>query len=100
MVWNNAIQRPKVTTSANLVETTWLTRYTWPIEITFDQGAEFIGRQFKNSLLENGNGLKENPDSSGNPQMNTIIEIMYQVLGNLIWTYNLQETYVNQGWWF
>ena len=27
---------------ANLVETKWLTRYPRPMEITYDQGSEFI----------------------------------------------------------
>ena len=30
-------------TIANLVETTWLSRYPIPIEITYYQGSEFIG---------------------------------------------------------
>ena len=28
---------------ANLVETTWLVRYQWPVEIMYDQGGEFLG---------------------------------------------------------
>ena len=31
---------------ANLVETTWLVRYPWPVEITYDQGGEFLGYEF------------------------------------------------------
>ena len=31
----------------NLVETMWLVRYPWPVEITYDQGGEFLGREFK-----------------------------------------------------
>ena len=30
-------------TIANLVETTWLSRYPGPIKITYDQGKAFIG---------------------------------------------------------
>ena len=33
---------------ANLVETMWLTRYPRPTEITYDQGSEFIGHEFRN----------------------------------------------------
>ena len=47
-----------------LVKTTWLTRHPWPIEITFDQGAEFIGHEFKNNLIELEYDIKENPASS------------------------------------
>ena len=32
---------------ANLVETMWLSRYPRPIEITYDQGNEFIGHEFR-----------------------------------------------------
>ena len=34
-------------------------------------------------------------DSPGNPQVNAIIEIIHQVLGYLVHTYNLQETYAD-----
>ena len=36
---------------ANLVETTWLSRYPRPIEITYEQEKEFIGHKFKRSLI-------------------------------------------------
>ena len=40
------------------------------------------------------------PDSPRNPWANAIVNIIYQVLGNLIQTYNLQETYVDDAdWW-
>ena len=32
----------------NLVETTWLVRYPWTVEITYDQGGKFLGHGFKN----------------------------------------------------
>ena len=38
--------------SANLVETTWLSKYPRPIEITYDPGKEFIGHELRNSLIE------------------------------------------------
>ena len=31
----------------NLCETTWMSRYSRPIEIQYDQGSEFIGREFR-----------------------------------------------------
>ena len=34
---------------ANLVETAWLSRYPRPVEITYDQGLEFIGHEFRKS---------------------------------------------------
>ena len=84
----------KATMIANLVETTWLARYPWPVEITYDQGGEFLGHEFKNTLIENEYGIKNKPVSPKNPQANAIIERLHQVFGNLVRTYNLQETYV------
>ena len=43
----------KVIMLANLVETTWLVRYTWPVEITYDQGGEFLGNKLKDILIKN-----------------------------------------------
>ena len=36
---------------ANLVENKGLSRYPRPIEITYDQGSEFIGHKFIKSLI-------------------------------------------------
>ena len=43
----------KAMTLADLVETMWLVRYPWPVEIMYDQRGEFLGHEFKNSLIEN-----------------------------------------------
>ena len=40
-------------TITNLVETTLLTRYPRPMEISYDQGSYFIGHEFKNPYLKN-----------------------------------------------
>ena len=39
-------------TIANLVETKWLSRYPRPIEITYYQGKEFIGYEFRKYLID------------------------------------------------
>ena len=39
-------------TIANLVETMWLTRYPRPMEITYDQGSEFIDHDFRKFLIK------------------------------------------------
>ena len=36
----------------NLVETTWISIYSKPTEITYEQGSEFIGHEFRKSLIE------------------------------------------------
>ena len=60
-------------TITNLVETMWLVRYPWPVEIKYDQGGEFLSHGFKNILIENEYGFKTNPDPSRNPHANAII---------------------------
>ena len=80
---------------ANLVETTWMVRYPWPVEIMYDRGGEFLGREFKNSLIENEYSINNKPTSPSNPQANATIEILYRVLGYFVRTYNLQETCVD-----
>ena len=39
----------KSMTIANLVETSWLVWYPWPVEITYEQGVKFLGHEFKKS---------------------------------------------------
>ena len=45
-------------------------------------------------MIEQEYGNKTKPDSSSNPQADTIIERIHQVLGNLIHSFNLHDTYV------
>ena len=78
-----------------MVETTWPVRYPWPVEITYDPGGECLGHEFKIFFIENKYGIKTKPNSSGNPQDNSIIYIINQVLGNIVQTYNLQGKYVD-----
>ena len=78
----------------NLVETTWLVRYPWSVEITYDQGGESLGHEFKNSSIEQEYGIKTKSDSSANPQANTFVKRIHQVLGNLIRSFILRDTYV------
>ena len=63
----------KAMTIANLVETMCLVRYSYPVEITYDQGGEILGRKFENILIENEYGIKTNPSSTWNPQADAII---------------------------
>ena len=79
---------------SNLVRTTWLVQYKWPVELTYDQWGYFLGHKLKNNVIEREYVIKTNPDSSGNPQENANMEIINQVLGNLVQTCKLHETYV------
>ena len=67
----------------------WLTRYPIPIEITYDQGKEFIGHKFRKSLIEMEYRITAKPITSENTMSNEVLERIHQVLGNLVWTFNL-----------
>ena len=80
----------------NLVETTWLYRYPWPSEITYDRGSELLGHEFKNTLSEGESSIIAKSATQGTPQDNSIIEITHQVLANLIRTFDLDKKYVDK----
>ena len=45
----NQYDDKKMMIIAILVKATWLSRYLWPSEITYDRGSEFLGQEFKNA---------------------------------------------------
>ena len=49
----------------------------------------------KNTLIHKGYVNKSNSSSLGNPNSNLILERIHLVLGKLVQTYKIQETYVN-----
>ena len=80
-----------------MVETTWLSRYPRLIEIPYDQGKEFIGHEFKKYLIEKEYWITVKPSTSGNPVSNALLERIHQVLGNIVWTFNIStQTYVDK----
>ena len=80
----------------NLDETIWLTRYPRQMEIMYDQGSEFIGHEFRKSIIETEYGITAKPNNSGNSTSNAILEQIHQVLGNLVHTFNISETYFDK----
>ena len=46
--WSEVMQysNKNAMTIANLVVTTWLIQYPWPIEIMYDQGGELLNHKF------------------------------------------------------
>ena len=38
------------------------------------------------------------PNTSGNTISNEVLERIHQVLGNIVWTYNITQTYVGEDW--
>ena len=74
--------------SANLVETTWLSKYPRPIEIMHDKGKEFIGHGFR-KYINGKKGITAKPSTLVNPMYNAVLERIHQVLGNLVRTFNI-----------
>ena len=60
-------------TITNLVETTLLSRYPRPIEITYDQWREFVAHEFRKSLIETEYEITSKPSTSGNFMSNGIL---------------------------
>ena len=81
---------------ANLVETTWLSRYPRPIEITYDQGKEFIGHELRKYLIDTEYGITAKQSTSVNPVSNGVLEWIHHVLGNLVRGFSIQQTYVDK----
>jgi transposase InsO family protein len=74
----------------------WLTRYPRPQEIVFDNGGEF-----KNLFKQmcNNYGIKAKPTTSYNPQANSMVERVHQVLGNMLRTQRIDDTLSdNKSW--
>ena len=80
---------------ANLVESNWMSSYHRPIETMYDQGKEFIGHEFRKSLIGTEYRITAKPITPGNPIPNAVLERIHQVLGNLIRTFNIQQTCVD-----
>ena len=72
------------TNIANIVEMTWLNRYPRPKNITFDGGTEFKA-EFSKLMKEEFN-LEVKAASTRNPQGNSVLERIHQVMGNMIKT--------------
>ena len=62
----------------------------------YDQGSEFIGNDFRKSLIETEYKITVKPSTSQNPTSNTILERIHQVLGNLLQTITIKETFVDE----
>jgi hypothetical protein len=75
-------------TCASLVENTWLCCYPRPLQCIFDNGSEFLGAEFANTL--DSYGIKHVPTTIKNPAAN-MVERVHQTLGNLLRVYELEE---------
>jgi hypothetical protein len=82
------IHDKRAETAAIVLDRTWFARYPRPKRCIFDNGSEFLGREFQDLL--NSYGVKRRPTTVKNPQAN-YVERIHQTLGNMIRTYELNE---------
>ena len=80
--------------TAKLFETTWLTRYTFPMRITSNQGSELVGHGFRKPLTGEQYRILSNTSTLGNLTYNYILEWSHTVIGNLLWAYKIKYTYI------
>ena len=75
----------------NFVETTCLYHHTWQIEISYERIKKLLVLEFRNTLIVDEYRIKSKPATSGNPQDNSIIKQLHQVLGIVIITLNIDK---------
>ena len=74
---------------ANLIEMNWLTRYPWPTEVVMDRGSEFAAEV--RELLKNEYPIKRKLITTRNPQANSIVERIHQVVHNMVRTQAISD---------
>ena len=77
---------------ANLVEQTWLCIYPRPPIVVYDLKNKLLGQAFKIEY-----GIKAKFETMANPQSNSILEIIHQVIATLVHTFDLQNSYQDDG---
>ena len=79
---------------AEKVQQVWLTKYPRPTKMTYDKGTEFMGDFAQ--MIQDDYGIKKRPITKRNPQANAIIERIHQTIGNMIRTFEITETDVDE----
>ena len=74
----------------------WLYIYPRPMEIMYGQVSQFIVRDFNKTLIEKGYRITSKPSTSVNLISDAILERIHQVLGNLVRTFIITQTYVDK----
>ena len=77
-----------------MIGQTWLTRYPRPEKVICDRGTEFMA-EFRN-MITNIYGIKQKVITSRNPQANAIVERVHQTLGNMLRTYRINHTKLDE----
>ena len=88
--WFEIIEIPnrKADHVVNYLEFAWLTRYPWPTEIIMDRGSEFAAEV--SDTIRNEYGITRKLITTRNPQANSIVERIHQVIHNMIRTAGIE----------
>ena len=78
------------------VEKTQLCRYLLPTIITYNRENEFLGQAFINNSIKHLYGIKDKCTTTENPQANSIIKIIHQVIEKLVRTFDLKNNYLDK----
>ena len=81
-------ERPTAKRCQEILDTVWLARCPRPKEIGFDNGGEFK-KEF--SQLCKNMGLKEKTSLPWNPQSNSVLERIHQILADCLRAFELEE---------
>ena len=76
-------------TISNIVEQQCLCRHPCPTIFTYDRGTKFLGHAYKNDQIEREYGIFFFA-SMENPQENSILERIHQVISNIVRTFVLK----------
>ena len=83
-----AIDAPTADECMRAMDDVWINRYPRPKYIGVDNGGEF--KSVFKQMCSNY-GITRKPSTSHNPQANSIVERVHQVLGNMLRTFELEE---------
>jgi hypothetical protein len=86
------IDNPDSATVQEAFDNTWLCRYPRPQLIGFDGGPEF--KKVFAQMVHNC-GMTPKKTTKWNPQSNGVVERVHQVLGDMLRTFELEETTIN-----
>ena len=88
--WFEIVEVPdkRAITAAKLLDKVWFCRYPRPVQCIFDNGKEFLGREFQEMLASYG--VKALSTTVRNPQAN-FVERIHQTLGNMLRMHELEK---------
>ena len=76
------------------MQQTWLTRGPRPTKLVYDKGTEFM-KDFA-IMIEDDYGIKRTGITKRNPQANTMIKRIYQTVGNIIRSFEINKTEIDE----